>query len=347
VTGLIFVTREDTKMIKDLTWKFRALAAIALLVCFVGSQTLWAADHVDMDATRKEAKVTIYASISRKDVTVVAKAFEKEYPWIKPEVYRAGKVKLAQRIVTEARAGKPRFDVLLSSAFATLEIKLQNLLARYESPHRKYYRKELKDPQGYWTAGQINVMSLGYNTDLVKKGEVPRSWQDLLDPKWKGKIAINANRPEWYVGLLQIMGKEEGRKYMESLAALETVPGRSATLTRQFLAAGEYPLYANAAAGNMEQFKIKDAPVDWARMDVLPTYPILVSVSSPENPCANGDRPGPGLFDQRPEYILHRYRSPGREGRRDRRGIQTDLLIAVSLPVSVRSRIGRTDWSLS
>ena len=123
-------------------------------------------------------------------------------------------------------------------------------------------------------------MSLGYNTKLVKRNEVPKQWTDLLNSKWRGKIAINANRPEWYVGLLQIMGREKGRKYMKSLAALETIPGRSATLTRQFLGAGEYPMYVNASAGNIEQFIKKGAPVNWARMDVLPTYPILVSLSA-------------------------------------------------------------------
>ncbi|MFQ5852753.1 MAG: ABC transporter substrate-binding protein [Candidatus Binatia bacterium] len=267
------------KKIRNQYPKFWALALMVLSMLFV-CQTLWASGHIDMEAARREGKVTIYSSISRKDVTILSKAFKKTYPWINVEIYRAGKVKLAQRIVTEARAGKHRFDVLLSSAFATLEIKLQKLLAKYESPQRKHYRRKLKDPEGYWTAGQINVMSLGYNTELVKRDEVPKRWSDLLNPKWKGKIAINANRPEWYVGLLQIMGREKGLKYMRSLAALGTIPGRSATLTRQFLAAGEYPLYANAAAGNMEQFIKKGAPVDWARMDVLPTYPILVSVSS-------------------------------------------------------------------
>lgn len=123
---------------------FRALGLTVLSILFI-CQTLWASGHIDMQAARKEGKVTIYSSISQKDVTTLAKAFEKKYPWINVETYRAGKIKLGQRIVTEARAGRHQFDVLFSSAFATLEIKLQNLLAKYESPERKYYRRELKD----------------------------------------------------------------------------------------------------------------------------------------------------------------------------------------------------------
>ncbi|MGH7774890.1 MAG: ABC transporter substrate-binding protein [Candidatus Binatia bacterium] len=243
-------------------------------------QSLWASSHIDIEAARREGKVTIYSSVSLEDLTIVAKAFEKKHPWIKVGTYRAGKIRLAQRMVTEARAGKHQFDVLLSSAFTTLEMKLQKLLARYESPERAHFRADLRDPEGYWTAAQINTMSVAYNAKLIKKEEAPRHWRDLLNPKWRGKTAINANRPEWYIGLLQMMGDEEGRKYMRSLADLKTIPIESATLADELLAAGEYPLFANAAPGNTERMKKKGAPVDWARMNTLPTYPILVSVSS-------------------------------------------------------------------
>jgi len=257
-----------------------AVLWVMALDLFLIRQTVWASGHIDIEAVRREGKVTIYSSISLEDLTILAKAFEKKYPWTQVQTYRAGKIKLGQRMVTEARAGKHQFDVLLSSAFTTLEMKLQKLLAQYESPERNHYRRELKDPERYWTAAQINTMSVAYNTRLVKAHEAPKHWRDLLNPKWAGKIAINANRPEWYIGLLQVMGEEEGRKYMKSLAEIKTIPLESATLADQLLAAGEYPLFGNAAPGNTERIKKKGAPVDWARINALPTYPILVSVSS-------------------------------------------------------------------
>jgi iron(III) transport system substrate-binding protein len=183
-------------------------------------------------------------------------------------------------MITEARAGKHRFDVLLSSAFTTLAMKEENLLGKYVSPEAAHYDRALTDPQGFWTAAQINPMTIGFNTKLVKKDEIPKRWDDLLNPKWKGKVAINANRPEWYIALMQLMGREKARKYMQSLAANDTIPAESATLARESLGAGEYPIYANATSGNMEDFKQKNAPVDWARLDVLPSYPILTSVSA-------------------------------------------------------------------
>lgn len=264
---------------QDQFWKVSVWALIAGVLSF-SSQALWASGHIDMGTVRKEGKVTIYSSISLEDLALLAKAFEKKYPGIQVQTYRAGKIRLGQRIVTEARAGKHQFDVLLSSAFTTLEMKLQKLLARYESPERAHFRAELRDPEGYWTAAQINTMSVAYNTKLVKKEEVPSHWRDLLNPKWRGRVAINANRPEWYIGLLQMMGQEEGGKYMRSLADMKTIPLESATLADELLAAGEYPLFANAAPGNTERIKKKGAPVDWARMNALPTYPILVSFSS-------------------------------------------------------------------
>ncbi|MBI4490522.1 MAG: extracellular solute-binding protein [Deltaproteobacteria bacterium] len=254
------------------------LASFALLL--LSCDTIWGSGHIPMESIRREGKVTIYSSISLEDINIMARAFEKKYPWIQVTTYRAGKIRLGQRMITEARAGKHQFDVLLSSAFTTLEMKLQKLLAKYESPERPHFRSELKDPEGYWTGAQLNTMSVAYNTNLVKKEDVPKRWGDLLNPKWRGKIAINGNRPEWYIGLLQMMGEEPGKKYMKSLAELKTIPVESATLADELLAAGEFPLFANAAPGNTERIMRKGAPVDWARINPLPTYPILVSVSS-------------------------------------------------------------------
>ncbi|MBI2988583.1 MAG: extracellular solute-binding protein [Deltaproteobacteria bacterium] len=260
--------------------EFPVLTLIALALVLFACNTLWGSGHIDMEGARKEGRATIYSSISLEDLTILSRAFQKKYPWIKVENYRAGKIRLGQRIITEARAGRHQFDLLLSSAFTTLEMKLQKLLVRYESPERSHYRPELKDPEGYWTAAQINTMSASYNTKLVNRDEVPKHWRELLNPRWKGRIAINANRPEWYIGLLQMMGETEARRYMRDLADTKTIPLESATLADELLAAGEYPLYANAAPGNTERIMKKGAPVDWARMNALPTYPILVSVAA-------------------------------------------------------------------
>jgi iron(III) transport system substrate-binding protein len=256
--------------------------AVTLLV-LPSPRVSLASNHINMDAARKEGKLTLYSSISLEDINILARAFEKKYPWIQVTTYRAGKINLGQRMVTEARAGKHVFDVLLSSAFTTLEMKTQNLLAKYQSPESAAYPRELRDPQGFWNAGQINTMSLSYNTKLVKKEDLPKQWKDLLNPKWKGKLAMNGNRPEWYIGLLQMMGEEEGRRYMKSLTELKTIPIESATLSDQLLAAGEYAVFVNSSPANTEREKRKGAPVDWANINPLPTYPILVSVSSHPN----------------------------------------------------------------
>jgi iron(III) transport system substrate-binding protein len=254
-----------------------------LLAALLLPQNLWPAQAIDLNAARKEGKLTIYASISLDDINILARAFEKKYPWIQVTTYRAGKINLGQRMVTEARARRHTFDVLLSSAFTTLEMKAQNLLVQYRSPESAGLPAELRDPQGYWAAGQINTMSLSYNTKLINKQDLPQQWPDLLNPKWRGKIAVNANRPEWYIGLLQLMGDEQGRKYMKSLAELKTIPIESASLADSLLSAGEYPAYVNSSPATTEREKKKGAPVEWVNITPLPTYPILVSVSSHAN----------------------------------------------------------------
>ena len=270
-------------MNKPIYFQVRSWVLLAALLLL--PQNLWSAPApaIDMNAARKEGKLTIYSSISLDDINILARAFEKKYPWIQVTTYRAGKINLGQRMLTEARAGRHTFDVLLSSAFTTLEMKAQNLLAQYRSPESAGLPSELRDPQGYWAAGQINTMSLSYNTKLIKKEDLPKQWTDLLNPKWRGKLAVNANRPEWYIGLLQFMGDEQGRKYMKSLAELKTIPIESASLADSLLSAGEYPAYVNASPATTEREKKKGAPVDWVNITPLPTYPILVSVSSHPN----------------------------------------------------------------
>ena len=114
----------------------RLLGWLILIYLVFPPYSAWTAGHINLDSARKEGKVMIYSSIALEDINILTRAFEKRYPGIPVQSYRAGKIKLAQRMVTEARAGKHQFDVLLSSAFTTLEMKLQKLLAKYESPAR-------------------------------------------------------------------------------------------------------------------------------------------------------------------------------------------------------------------
>ena len=118
----------------------------------------------------------------------VLDAFTKEYPFIKGELVRAGNEQITNRIFNETRAGKWVFDLL---SISTIDLFVERgLLAPYLSPERDAYVNEFKDPKGLWTSVYNSNLVLMYNTRLVRDKDAPRDYGDLLDPKWKGKIAV-------------------------------------------------------------------------------------------------------------------------------------------------------------
>jgi iron(III) transport system substrate-binding protein len=108
---------------------------------------------------------------------------------------------------------------------------------------------------------------IGYNTRLVKRNEVPRSDEELLNPKWKGKIGMDHSKPEWFSWKLKRMGEEKGLAYMKKLGAQEFKLYSGLTILTNLLAAGEFPLVLNTYLHNVEEVRRKGAPVDWVAQD--------------------------------------------------------------------------------
>lgn len=238
-----------------------------------------------VEGAKKEGEVVWYTSMNVTESKPLLDDFEKQYPFIKTELFRASGEKTLNRIMTETRAGRWDFDVVALSEIGTLiEHKL---ISPYGSPESKAYIQEFRDPQGHWTAIYNNYYVLGYNTKLVSEKEAPKRWEDLLDPKWKGKISIDQEEYPWYATLVAAWGKEKTQKYMKDLAKQNIQWRKGHTLIAQLLGAGEFPA-AIVYAHRIESDKKKGAPVEW----VNTVDPIVVSVNSigisskPNNPNA-------------------------------------------------------------
>jgi iron(III) transport system substrate-binding protein len=108
---------------------------------------------------------------------------------------------------------------------------------------------------------------IGYNTRMVKRAEAPKSDEDLLNPKWKGKIGMDHSKPEWFSWKLKRMGEEKGLAYMKKLGAQDFRLYSGLTILTGLLAAGEFPLVLNTYLHNVEDAKRKGAPVDWVAQD--------------------------------------------------------------------------------
>jgi len=228
---------------------------------------------------KKEGKLVVYASATAPQLQMYFTAFNKRYPFIKTEYFRAGKQKLVSKILFEDQAKQRITDVVHTSVIEIDILKKRGALSRYVPMESASYPAQYKDPEGYWTSAYASGTLLGYNSRQVKRADIPKSYDELLNPRWKNSIAIDANKIEWFAMLLKI----KGRSYMEKLAALNPTLRDGNTLVLQLLAAGEFPIAAGVYEYSIEGMKSKGAPVDWFGLEPVVTYTVGISLPAQPN----------------------------------------------------------------
>jgi iron(III) transport system substrate-binding protein len=218
-----------------------------------------------VQAARKEGKVVYYTSVDLPLAERIAKSFEAKYPGISVRVERTGAERVFQRIGQEYASRIHTVDVVNSSDAAHFIVwKRDGLLAPFVPEDvAKYYPTEHRDPDGMFASFRVTLSPIGYNTNLVKAEEAPKSFADLLDAKWTGKI-VKANPA--YSGTImtatfQIV-RELGWQYFEKLAKQRVMQVQSATDPPKKLALGERAVSADGGEYNLLQAKETGGPVE-------------------------------------------------------------------------------------
>lgn len=231
-------------------------------------------DPAVVAAAKKEGNLNWYATTNIRDGGKFIKGFNRKYPFIKVQQLGMGSGQAINRVETEARAGVDKVDVLNVNDVEAVHLAAKGFFLKYDSPELENYPDNMKDPLGYWFPFKNLPLVIGYNTELVAPNEVPRSYQDLLDPKWKSKILMDREEYRLYNGLVQYWGAERARSYLKKLAGQEIQWRRGHTLLAQVLLAGEAPV-GLIFAHHAEIFRSKGAPIDWDnRLD-----PVLLSAN--------------------------------------------------------------------
>jgi iron(III) transport system substrate-binding protein len=218
-----------------------------------------------IEAAKKEGSVIWYTSVDLPVAEKIAKAFETKYPGIAPRVERSGAERLFQRIAQELSSRIQAVDVVQSSDAAHfISWKRQGLLAPYVPEDvGKYYPHEHRDPDGTFATWRCWLCVIGYNTQLVKPAEAPRSFADLLDPKWTGKI-VKAH--PGYSGTIMTatfqLQRDLGWEYFEKLARQQIMQVQSSADPPKKLAMGERAVMADGNEYNMFQLKERGDPVE-------------------------------------------------------------------------------------
>src|SRR6059036_1483842 len=282
------------------------LAALVSLSSLSWSQTVLNSKVIE--GAKKEGQVVWYSTMTLDQSKVVVDHFQKKYPFIKPELFRTGGGPLLNKILTEARGGLYAWDVVVGRGEMVLPLKEKNLLAAYRSPETKMIDKDLTDAKGFWTAYYVNAYVLGWNTKLVKREDVPKTYDALLNPKWKGgQISLDTEAYGMVEGLKRAWGQEKAIAYLKKLAALDPVLKRGNTERVQLVVAGEYPLII-AYNQTIQRLTSRGAPIDW-----LPLEPAVTQV----NPVMIGSKaPHPNAARLFYDYIL------SKEGQEELRSYQ-------------------------
>ncbi len=193
--------------------------------------------------------------------------FQEKYPFLNGQYIRTDP--LLPRGQAEARGGALFADILQTNSLGMYVLRKEGVLGYYLSPENRFYPKQFKD-EGYWTTANTNIYVIAYNTKKVTRENLPKSYEDLLKPVWKGKMMLQLQE-QWFANMLQIMGREKGLNYMRELSKQNIMIRQEASPTRaQLLAAGEVDLDINNAFGAVEELKKKGASIDWTTVGPVP-----------------------------------------------------------------------------
>lgn len=215
-----------------------------------------------LEGARKEGGLSLYTSLVVDDIGAAAAAFEKKYG-VKVKYWRASSEKILQRAVTEARSARYEVDVVETNGPELEAMAREKLLAPAASAHDADLLPEAIRPHHLWTGLRLNMFVQAYNTNLVRKEDLPKTYRDLADPRWKGKLAIEAEDVDWFGAVVRGMGEAEGLKLFRDVAANGIMLRKGHTLLAGLVASGEAPFALTLYNHNAERLKKKGAPIDW------------------------------------------------------------------------------------
>lgn len=216
-----------------------------------------------VQAAKEEGELTLYTSIAEKDIPAVIRPFEEKYG-IRVKVWRAGTDKVLQRTLTEAQAGRNDVDAIHISAPELEALSREKILQPVKTPLFDDLLPDAVPEHREWAATLLTVFVQAYNTSLIKKEDLPKSYEDLKKPEWKGKLGIETEDFDWFAAVVSELGEEQGVQLFRDIVADNGISVRKGhSLLNNMVIAGEVPLALTVYNYMPEASKQKGAPIDW------------------------------------------------------------------------------------
>ena len=251
------------------------VAAVALLALAALGERVHAAD---LERAKHEGTLSLHTSMQVVDSGPLTQAFERKYG-IRVQLWRASGEHLVQRAVTEARAGRHEVDVFETDGAQMEILHRERLLAPFPLAAVSGIPREIIPAHGDYVPTRLSLYVMAYNTRLVKPEDVPKSYAEVLDRKWAGRIGLEAADVAWFAATAKGMGEERGIAFFRELAARKPSMRGGHTLLAELVAAGEVPLVLDAHVQGVARLKARGAPIDWKPLDPAFGQPSSVGIA--------------------------------------------------------------------
>ena len=225
-----------------------------------------------LERARQEGSVTVYTSLAPTEATPLVEAFEKK-TGVKVNLWRALSDAVVQRVLSEARGKRHAVDVVETNGPEMESLAREQVLAEFHSPHLADLPPAIIPRHGLWVPDRLNFFVVAYNPNKVKATDLPKTYEGFLDPKWKGRIALEATDAEWMGGVVKTWGEARGMAFFNKLGAMKPDMRKGHVLLAQLISSGEVEVGLTAYHANAQSFKKRGAPVDWAPVEPVIARP--------------------------------------------------------------------------
>jgi len=248
-----------------------------------------------IERAKREGTLTLYTSLAPTESKPLADAFEQKYG-VKVQLWRAQSDEVVQRVVNEAKGRRFAVDVIETNGPEMEMIAREKLLGELHSAYVADLPANAIPAHRTWFPDRMNYFVVGYNTTKVKRSDIPPTYEGFADPKWKGRIALEATDSEWMATLIKASPGNKGADLMRKIAALQPGLRKGHVLLASLVAAGDVPVGLAMYNSNVETLKRKGAPIDY-----VPVQPV---VARPQGIGVARNAPHPNAAILFAEFVL-------------------------------------------
>jgi iron(III) transport system substrate-binding protein len=293
---------------------------------------------VIIENAKKEGEVTLYTAVNMRDAQELIAGFNKSYPGIRVAISSLGGPGVLNKVLTEYRAGAHLADVVALNGISSVELLDKKMVTRYKSPMVGFLRKGFVDAEGYWPGLYAIGYTIIYNNKRVSPKEAPKRYEDLLQPRWKNNLVMDAEDHDLLAGLIDLWGEAKAAGFLKQIAQEQkvTFSRQSHTFMTQLVATGEHDVIVDGYVHNAVALKGKSAPIDYVM-----TNPTIIR--PPTTIAIMGRAPHPYAAALLLDYHLSKEASEIMVKSQGRWAPRKDVPWAVEPPGDLHS-VGMFDW---